>query len=195
MRTVQFLFAVLFFAGSVPGAGVGYSFAQSTQPASSQNGEKAVSGAEADGQKNAQSTKGKNQYDGSSDERPINSKNASKTKVKRSSSVSPAKPAANRRLSPSANALTADNLRTAAPENAPHFSQAATSTASGTTTAAPSKPRSNRSNSDPVPSFAVSGQQFRNSRNPGAHLVVSGGPANSTRGTAAINGSNIKPKP
>jgi hypothetical protein len=49
----------------------------------------------------------------------------------------------------------------------------------------------------PAPSSAVSvnGQQFKNSRDPGAHLAVSGGPLTSSSGTAAINGTNMKRKP
>jgi Sperm antigen HE2 len=49
----------------------------------------------------------------------------------------------------------------------------------------------------PAPSSAVSvnGQQFKNSRDPGAHLAVSGGPLTSSRGTAAINGTDMKRKP
>jgi hypothetical protein len=48
-----------------------------------------------------------------------------------------------------------------------------------------------------VPSSAVSvnGQQFKNSRDPGAHLAASGGPATTARGTAAINGTEMKRKP
>jgi hypothetical protein len=47
-----------------------------------------------------------------------------------------------------------------------------------------------------IPSSAVSvnGQQFRNFRDFGAHLAASGGPA-ITRGTAAINGTDVKRKP
>ena len=43
----------------------------------------------------------------------------------------------------------------------------------------------------PVTDSAISGQQFRNGRNPGATPVVIGGPAAATRSTAAINGTTI----
>jgi hypothetical protein len=46
-----------------------------------------------------------------------------------------------------------------------------------------------------LPAVSVNGQQFKNARNPGARMASSGGPANSTRGTAAINGSDMKRKP
>jgi hypothetical protein len=45
------------------------------------------------------------------------------------------------------------------------------------------------------PAVSVNGQQFKNSRDRGAHLAVSGGPLTSSRGTAAINGTNMKRKP
>jgi hypothetical protein len=49
--------------------------------------------------------------------------------------------------------------------------------------------------SAPSSAVSVNGQQFKNSRDPGAHLAVSGGPLTSSRGTAAINGTNMKRKP
>jgi hypothetical protein len=42
---------------------------------------------------------------------------------------------------------------------------------------------------------ALNGQQFKNARDAGARMVISGGSANSARGTAVINGSDIKRKP
>jgi len=41
---------------------------------------------------------------------------------------------------------------------------------------------------------ALGGEQFRNRRDPGARLASSGGPANSTRGAAVINGSDMRRK-
>jgi hypothetical protein len=52
-----------------------------------------------------------------------------------------------------------------------------------------------RSPSVPSSAVSVNGQQFKNSRDPGAHLAASGGPATSARGTAAINGTEMKRKP
>jgi hypothetical protein len=45
------------------------------------------------------------------------------------------------------------------------------------------------------PTAAVSGQQFRNPHDPGARLAATGGPLTASRGTAAINGTNMKRKP
>jgi hypothetical protein len=59
----------------------------------------------------------------------------------------------------------------------------------------PNQAVSHRSLSAPSSAVSVNGQQFKNSRDPGAHLAVSGGPLTSSRGTAAINGTNMKRKP
>jgi hypothetical protein len=47
----------------------------------------------------------------------------------------------------------------------------------------------------PLTADSVNGQQFKNARDPGARMATSGGAANSMRGTAVINGSDIKRKP
>lgn len=68
-------------------------------------------------------------------------------------------------------------------------------TGSGTPPAPPVKAVTRGNATPPLANVAVDGQQFRNSREPGAHLAVSGGPLTSPRGTAAINGTNMKRKP
>jgi hypothetical protein len=52
-----------------------------------------------------------------------------------------------------------------------------------------------RQSPTPARAIAVNAQQTKSSRDPGAHMAVSGGPANSTHGTAAISGTNMKRKP
>jgi hypothetical protein len=47
----------------------------------------------------------------------------------------------------------------------------------------------------PPQTIALNGQRFRNSRDPGARLAISGGPVTEARGTAAINGNDMKRKP
>jgi hypothetical protein len=59
----------------------------------------------------------------------------------------------------------------------------------------PKKAVSRRSPSVPSSVVSVNGQQFKNSRDLGAHLAVSGGPATTVRGTTAINGTEMKRKP
>jgi hypothetical protein len=58
----------------------------------------------------------------------------------------------------------------------------------------PGQAVSHRGLSAPSPAVSVSGQQFKNSRDPGAHLAISGGTMTAARGTAAINGTNMKRK-
>jgi hypothetical protein len=59
----------------------------------------------------------------------------------------------------------------------------------------PKKAASRRSLSAPSSAVSVNGQQFKNSRDPGAHLAITGGPLTAARGTAAINGTKMKRKP
>jgi hypothetical protein len=70
-------------------------------------------------------------------------------------------------------------------------------TGSGTIHAVVGQSTGNRkaSTPSPSPSVAVNGQQFRNPHDPGARLASTGGPLTASRGTAAINGTNIKRKP
>ena len=49
--------------------------------------------------------------------------------------------------------------------------------------------------SAPSSAVSVNGQQFKNSRDPGARLAISGGPLTAARGTAAISGTSMKRKP
>ena len=59
----------------------------------------------------------------------------------------------------------------------------------------PTQVVSQRSLSAPSSAVSVNGRQFKNSRDSGARLAVSGGPLTSSRGTAVINGTNMKRKP
>ena len=58
-----------------------------------------------------------------------------------------------------------------------------------------SKAASHRSVPVPPATVAVNGQQFKSSRDPGARLASSGGPLTAAKGTAAINGTDMKRKP
>jgi hypothetical protein len=108
---------------------------------------------------------------------------------KRRAITSHAKPTPSRQQR-SARTSAANNLPTEAPYNIPDFhpsSPAVSSSLPGKTV---------RHSNPPVPpsTVALNGQQFKNSREPGARTATSGGPANSTRGTSVINGSDIKRK-
>jgi len=85
----------------------------------------------------------------------------------------------------------AGNARPATLENGMAFHHVGSTTSS----AVPNKTVNHRSIPAPSAAVSVNGQQFRSARDPGARLAVSGGPLTATRGTAAINGSNMKRKP
>jgi len=67
-------------------------------------------------------------------------------------------------------------------------------TSSTRTSDLPDKTLRHPSGPVPAPTVAIDGQQFRSSRDPGARMTSSGGPANATR-SRVINGTGMKPKP
>jgi hypothetical protein len=83
------------------------------------------------------------------------------------------------------NSLRSDTLRSVTPLQM--ASRAAINT--------PKQAVSRRSQSVLPSAVSVNGQQRKNSRSPGARLTASGGPATIARGTAAINGTDMKRKP
>lgn len=109
--------------------------------------------------------------------------------TKRRPSVNSPKAALRHQVRP--DKTTATNLRTHAAGRATGLQQ----TGSKATTAFPGKAADHRSPPVPPAAVSVNGQHFRNSRNPGARLAVSGGPLTATSGMGAINGSDIKRKP
>jgi len=96
-----------------------------------------------------------------------------------------------RHSGPRAAAPPAGDLRTAALGGAAQVSQTRPSPSTGAAHRADNR----RGMLVPSPTGAANGQQFTNPHNPGARLVTSGGPARSPRGTATINGTNLKPRP
>jgi hypothetical protein len=54
---------------------------------------------------------------------------------------------------------------------------------------------SHRSLSGSSSAVSVNGQQFKNSRDPGGYLAITGGSLTAARGTVAINGTNMKRRP
>jgi len=65
----------------------------------------------------------------------------------------------------------------------------------GTTTGISKRTVSRNNVTHPSPAAFLSGQQFKNSRDPGARMAASGGGATAARGTASIDGTGMKPKP
>ncbi len=78
--------------------------------------------------------------------------------------------------------------------NAPAGVTSPVQTQSNAPTNIPNKAVSHRP-SAPASPVPANGLQFRNTRDPGARLASSGGPLTVARGTAAINGTNMKRKP
>ena len=103
---------------------------------------------------------------------------------------SDAKPAPTYQVRPGKTPAT-NNLRSEMAGNSKGFQQRGSTPSIGL----PHKMVNDRSVPVPPPTVAVNGQQFKNSRDPGARLTVSGGPLTATRGTAAINGTDMKRKP
>ncbi|HXW91191.1 MAG TPA: hypothetical protein VEK33_11650 [Terriglobales bacterium] len=101
-----------------------------------------------------------------------------------------AKPAPSRPLR-SGKTSAANDLRTGTPRNVLDSHQ----TGSAKSPAIPNKLLPRRGMPVPPPTVALSGQHFKNSRDPGARMASSGGPASATRSPAALNGTNMKPKP
>lgn len=67
-------------------------------------------------------------------------------------------------------------------------------TRSKAATSLPNRSASRRPSELPS-AVSVNGQQFKNRRDPGSRLGVSGGPPSTPRGTAAIDGTNMKRRP
>jgi hypothetical protein len=130
----------------------------------------------------------KDQTGNYSDESQQNFAAARKGTPKRRPAASHTKPAPSHPLR-SGKTPAANNLRTVTSQNDSH--QTSLTMPSGI----PNKPCKHPSMTVPPSTVALNGQQFKNSRDPGARMASSGGSANSTRGTAVINGSDIKRKP
>jgi hypothetical protein len=185
MKTAKILLATIFWAVITRGACVGLQSAQ----APSMN-HQTVAGEGAKGNENTQAQTGKDEAVNSPDRSQTAPASPARTAAKGRTVVRPTKPAPSHPVSsakkPANESLPAANTLADQPKSHP--------TGSSTSTGSPHKTVNPRS--APVPSYAESlnGQQFKNSRVPGSRMASAGGPANSTRGTAAINGSDMKRK-
>jgi hypothetical protein len=184
MKTPKFLFAMMAWAALVHGASLGQSGQLSAQEAAS--GEK--SSTEAPHNKDGQDVSDKDQADGHMDHKtPVaRSKGATKTHA----AIHSAKPALSHPAQ-SANTVKEESLRSSTPFNGMDFRPTGSTPSSSvpTRTVKRSGPSATASNA------ALTGQQFKNLRSPGARLASTGGPANSTHNTGAINGSDVKHRP
>jgi len=191
--TKRFLFVMLLMmSGAVwlRGAGFARQSNATPQPTPSQSGQKTVSDQLHDSNSDRQVQDEKHAGNGDED-RALNSPahgtshvtqprpNQSRTTLAPRHQARPGK-------TPVASGLLAETL-----EDGIGFHQTGSTRSSGV----PNRTVNPRSVSVPPPTVAVNGQQFKSSRDPGARLASSGGPLAATRGTAAINGTNMKRKP
>lgn len=191
MSKARVLLPMIFWAVLVGGASFGNQSGQAQEPTPSQSAEKSANSGRA-GSNDTQARGEKHQTTeySSSDE---NQKNFASVKAgtrKPRPAVSHAKPPQNRQRR-SGKTPAANNLQTEALRNVPGSHQTSPSLPSNVS----SKTIRHSSLAAHPSTIALDGLQFKNSRDPGARMAVSGGAANSTRGTAVINGSDMKRKP
>jgi len=180
MKSAPFLFSLIIAAALLQGTGLAAQASPAPQPAISRSKEKSADqhteeiGNEKD---QARTTE--------TDEKQAQPADVTRTATEHRASALHSIPLPSHHARP-AKTLTKNSTRTNA-------SGSVASMGSKEATSIPSKMVNRRS---PVPSSAVSvnGQQFKNARDPGARLALSGG-LTAPKGTAEINGTNMKRRP
>lgn len=185
MKSVHLLLVMTIAAGLLLGTSVGQQADHPAQPAPSQSGGKST-----DQQKDEVRKDDDQAHAREADHNQGPLRDMTRTTTKRRPIVSHPKPVPTFRVRPAKTPATSSS-RTEAPGRIAPLEQMG----SRTDTNIPNKVIGHRSVTAPPPSVAVNGQQFKNSRDPGAHLIASGGPLTSPRGTASISGTNMKHKP
>lgn len=187
MKTVRFFFVMMIAAVSLPGRSLARQADHPSQQAPSQSVDKPNGNYQRDLE-----VRNENHQTRSGEADQISKRPASlaKTRTKRPSSTINSHPAVShpRRLNKTP-ATNDARIETPGTITGPQ------ETSSKTAVPVQSPAVSHRSLSAPSSAVSVNGQQFRSSRDPGAHLAISGGPMTAARGTAAINGTNMKRKP
>jgi hypothetical protein len=183
MKMLRFLFFLMIATVSLPGASLALQSDHPSQQAPSQSVEKS-----ADPQNDAVRNDKHQARSKGTDENQEAPAVVTRTTVKHREGAShPVPLPAYRRP---VKALAANNPRTAASGSVAHLQQS-----SKAVTGLPNKAANLHSPAVPSSPVSVNGQQFKSSRVPGARLVASGGPATTPRGTAAINGTDMRRKP
>jgi hypothetical protein len=187
MMTVRFLFVLMIATVLLPGTSIAHQADHPSQRAPSQSGDKSDSDYRRDVE--ARDENEQTRW-GEANQNSKGSAYVTKTTTKLRSSTSKFQRAVNhpRRLSktPATNGARIDTPATVTGPQETSLKIAVP---------VPNHAVSHRSLSAPSSAVSVNGQQFKNSRDPGAHLAVSGGPLTAARGTAAINGTNMKRRP
>jgi hypothetical protein len=191
MSKAKVLLPMIFWAVLVGGASFGSQSGQAREQTSSQSGQKSANSSQA-GNNDTHSLGEKDQ---TTEYLPSDENQKSFAAIKAGTrkhlpAVSHAKPPQNRQLR-SAKTLAAKDLQTEALQNVPGSHQTSPSLSSS----GPGKTIRHSSLAVHPSTVALNGQQFKKARDPGARMATSGGSANSTRGTAVINGSDIRRKP
>lgn len=183
MKTVHFLLLMTIATVSLQGAG----FAGSSSPAPQEPSQTA----KATEKPIHEARTGTDQArPGEADQNQNSPARRTRNATKHRPSVSTSKVVPRRPVLPD-KTIAANNRRTYATGGQAGFQLTKSKAATG----AAGKAAGHRSPPVPPPAVSVNGQHFRNSRDPGARLAVSGGPLTATRGTAAINGTNVRRKP
>jgi hypothetical protein len=190
MNKAKVLLPMIFWA-VLAGASFGSQPGQTQEQTSSQSGEKLANSSRT----GRNDTQARGEKDQTTEYLPSDKDQKSFAAVKAGTrkhrpAVSHAKPPQNRQLR-SAKTPAVKGIQTEALQNVPGCHQTNQSLSSN----GPGKTIRHSSLAAHPSTVALNGQQFKNSRDPGARMATSGGPANSTRGTAVINGSDIKRKP
>ena len=191
MSKARVLLPIVFWAVLVGGASSASQSNQTREQTAATSHEKSANSSQA----GSNDTQGRGEKDQPTEYSPADENQKSFAAVKANTgkhrpAVSHAKPPQNRQLR-SAKTPAAKDLQTEALQNVPGSHRTSLSLSSS----GPGKTIRHSSLAVHPSTVALNGQQFKNSRDPGARMATSGGSANSTRGTAVINGSDIKRKP
>jgi hypothetical protein len=187
MKMVRFPLLMMIAVVLLAGTSLARQADRPSQPAPSQSGDKSGSDHQRDPDVRDENGQTRSRVAGQFSQR---SESLTKTATKHRSTIIHSQPAVShsRRLNktPAANGSRIDTSRTVTgPQE----------TSLRTAIPVPTQVVGHRSLSAPSSAVSVNGQQFKNSRDPGAHLAISGGPLTSVRGAAAINGTNMRRKP
>jgi hypothetical protein len=186
MMTLRFLFVMMIAAALLPGTSLAHQADHLAQRAPSQRGDKSNS----DYQRDVEVPENDQTRSGEANQISKRSAYLTKTTNKRRSSTSHSQPAVIHPRRPIKTPAT-NGARIDAPRTVTRPQETSLKNA----VPVPNQAVSHRSLSAPSSAVSVNGQQFKNARDPGAHLAVSGGPLTAVRGTAVINGTNMKRKP
>jgi hypothetical protein len=188
MNTARFLFLMTVGAVLLQGTSLASQSNSVPQQTPSQSREASSS----EGQKDGQVRGEKNQTGaGDSDVGQNSPERRTRHVTQRRPNQSHARPAPLSHQVRSGKTPVTSSLRPETLENGMGFHQMGSTTSNGI----PNKTINHHGAPVASPTGAINGQQFKSPRDPGARLASSGGPLTATRGTAAINGTNMKRKP